>query len=178
MSSATVPRWVNLNQLASETGYETRSLQYIRKDEPGVLVTRKRRKLIEYKQPDCSIALRKREADRVRKEFAPEVSKVTDLRNRRSEAETRLAELELAEAEGSVISLEDHETRLAAICDRIAAVLKVVPSKYLARIQTAKSQVEAQAVGESIRDELLVALQETGENIDSDLTDVEEEAVA
>lgn len=175
MSSPTAPRWVNLAQLAAETGLETRTLQYIRKREPGVLITRQRKKAIEYKQPDCAVSLRRREVLKESKPAGAQDSKVTDLKSRRIEAETRLAELELAEAEGGVIPLEDYESRLAAICERVAAVLKVVPSKYLGRIQVARSQVEAQAVGESIRDELLLALQSVGDNVDDDLGQAEEE---
>ena len=176
----TAPRWVNLTQLAAETGLETRTLQYIRKGEPGVLVTRQRKNHgIEYKQPDCSIALRKREVQKAEKPAAAEGSKISDLKSRRIEAETRLAEIELAEAEGRVIPLEDYESRLAAICERVAATLKVVPSKYLSRIQSAKSQVEAQAIGEEIRDELLVSLQAVGDDLDDDLgAGTEEEIVA
>jgi phage terminase Nu1 subunit (DNA packaging protein) len=171
---STQPRWVNLKQLASETGLETRTLQYIRKREPGVLVTRSVGKDIEYKQPDCAVALRLREAKKASKSS----DKVDDLRNRRFDAETRLAELELAEAEGKVIPISDYESRLAAICERVANVLKTVPSKYLGRIQVARTQIEAQAVGESIRDETLIALQGVGEDLDDDIEDVDEQDVA
>ena len=176
----TAPRWVNLTQLAAETGLETRRLQYIRKREPGVLVTRQRKNHgREYKQPDCAIALRQREVTKAAKPESDEgSSKVADLKSRRIEAETRLAEIELAEAEGRVIPLEDYESRLAAFCERIAATLKVVPSKYLSRIQAAKTQVEASGVGEAIRDELLKELQAVGDDLDDDLGDDVEEAIA
>lgn len=175
MSTATRPRWITLAQLAAETGLETRTLQYIRKGEPGVLVTRQRKKAIEYKQPDCAVSLRQREA----RKAAPEGdSKIADLRARRNEAETRLAELELATAEGQVIALTEYESRLAAICDRVAAVLKVVPSKYLPRIQTARTQTEAQIVGEAIRDETLLALQGVADDLEDDLGATEESDVA
>lgn len=141
----------------------------MRKREPGVLITRQRKKQVEYKQPDCSVALRKREVEKATRPESEEGSKITSLKSRRIEAETRLAELELAEAEGRVIQLEDYESRLAAICERISSVLKVVPSKYLGRIQVARTQIEAQAAGEAIRDELLVALQSVGDDLDDDL---------
>jgi hypothetical protein len=175
VTNPTAPRWVSLQQLAAETGLETRTLQYIRKGEPGVLITRQRQKAIEYKQPDCAISLRKREAEKVSRNANSDDPKLIDLKQRRSEAETRLAEHELAEAEGRVLSLEEYETRLAAVCERVASVLKVIPSKYLGRIQAAKSQIESQAVGESIRDETLVALQGVGDDLDSDLEDADDE---
>lgn len=171
MSSTTAPRWVSLSQLAAETGLETRTLQYMRKREPTVLTTRQRKKSIEYKQPDCAIALRIREG----KKAGPEETKDAGLRTRRTEAETRLAELELATAEGQVIPLSDYESRLAAMCERIRAVLNVIPSKYLGRIQVARTQIEAQAVGESVRDETLLALQDVADDLDDELGADEED---
>lgn len=166
-------RWVSLAQLHAETGFETRSLQYIRKREPGVLITRERKNKIEYKQPDCAIALRLREA----KKLSPEDknSKIVNLKQRRSEAETRMAEIELAEAEGLLIPLTDYESRLAAICERIRAVLNVIPSKYLGKIQVARTQIEAQAVGEAIKTETLIALQGVAEDLDDEFGADEEE---
>lgn len=158
-------RWVNLAELAAETGFATRSLQYIRAQEPGVLVTRQRGTVTQYKQPDCAINLRNREAKAVTKQPA----ELENFRRRRLEADTRMAELQLAEAEGRLIPLADYETRLAAMCDRIRGVLMTVPSKYLGRILTARSDMDAQGVGEQIRDELLAALQGTGDELDTDL---------
>jgi phage terminase Nu1 subunit (DNA packaging protein) len=166
-------RWVNLAELAAETGLAPRSLQYIRAREPGVLVTRQKGKVVEYKQPDCAVNLRNREAKAVTKESAA----LDDFKRRRLEADTRLAELELAKQEGQLIPLTDYETRLAAICDRIRAVLMTIPSKYLGRIQVTRTDVEAQSVGEQIRDELLTALQGTGDELDDDLMPAEPEDV-
>jgi hypothetical protein len=43
-----------------------------------------------------------------------------------------------------------------------------VPSKYLSRIQVTRTELEAQAVGEQIRDETLLALQGTAGEIEDD----------
>ena len=56
-------RWIGLNDLSDEVGMSVRNLQYIRAQEPGVLTTRQRGSLTQYKQPDCAINLRTREAD-------------------------------------------------------------------------------------------------------------------
>jgi phage terminase Nu1 subunit (DNA packaging protein) len=95
-----------------------------------------------------------------------------ELRRRKIEADTRLAEIELEKAEGSLIPFEMHETRVAAICDRLRAVLMTIPSKYLSRIQVTRTDLEAQAAGEQIRDETLRALQGVSDDLE---TEAEEE---
>jgi phage terminase Nu1 subunit (DNA packaging protein) len=87
-------------------------------------------------------------------------------RARKTEAEARLAEIELAQAEGRLLPLEEYERELSAICEKMRSVLMTVPSKYMGRIQIARSDLEAQAVGEHIRDEMLVALQGQGDAAD------------
>jgi hypothetical protein len=96
-----------------------------------------------------------------------------DLRKRRLVAEVRKAELELAEAEGQLIPFNMHEQRIGAICDRIRRVLMTVPSKYLSRIQVTRSELEAQAVGEQIRDDTLLALQGTAGEIEDEPPEIE-----
>ncbi len=86
--------------------------------------------------------------------------------DRKALAEAQLLEIKLAEAEGRLIPMEMHERRYAAACDRLRAVLMTIPSKYLGRIQQARSDAEAHAVGESIRDETLRALLETADDVD------------
>lgn len=103
-----------------------------------------------------------------------------DLRKRKFVAEVRKAELEIEEAEGRVVRYEVVELRLGAICDRLRNLLMTVPSKFLSRIQVTRTDLEAQAVGEQIRDELLRALQGTAHDVDDEdpelPADVEEEA--
>lgn len=92
-----------------------------------------------------------------------------ELRRRKYVADVRMAEIEVEEADGRLIPFELHEQRVGSICDRIRGVLMTIPSKYLSRIQTAKSDLDAQAVGEAIRDETLRALQGTADDIDEQL---------
>lgn len=98
-----------------------------------------------------------------------------DLRKRRIVAEVRSAELELAEAEGRLIPFEMHELRIGAICDRIRRVLMTVPSKYLSRIQVTRTELEAQAVGEQIRDDTLRALQGTAGEIEDEAPEIDDD---
>lgn len=91
-----------------------------------------------------------------------------ELRRRQLIAQVKRAELDLKEAEAEVIPHKTHEIRVGAICDRIRRVLMTVPSKYLSRIQVARTELEAQAVGEQIRDETLLALQGTAGEVEDD----------
>lgn len=91
----------------------------------------------------------------------PASNDIEEWRARKMKAETLQAEAAWAEAEGQLIPLADYERTIDQMCKRIRAVLDVIPSKYLAKIQTARTPMEAHAVGETILAELLVALQGT-----------------
>jgi hypothetical protein len=99
-----------------------------------------------------------------------------DLRKRKFIAEVRKAEIEVEEADGRLIPFDVHELRVGQICDRLRNVLMTVPSKFLSRIQVTRTDLEAQAVGEQIRDELLRALQGTAEDIDDEDPSVDDVA--
>lgn len=90
------------------------------------------------------------------------------LRARKLEADARLAEIEVAKAEQELVPFEMHERRLGAICDRLRGVLMTIPSKYLSAIQVSRTDLEAQSVGETIRDDTLRALQGVSESIDDE----------
>lgn len=90
------------------------------------------------------------------------------LRARKLEADARLAEIEVAKAEATLVPFDVHEQRVGALCDRLRGVLMTIPSKYLGRIQVARTDLEAQAVGEQIRDDTLRALQGTADAEDAD----------
>ncbi|MFL5481150.1 MAG: hypothetical protein ACJ8AK_03090 [Gemmatimonadaceae bacterium] len=97
-----------------------------------------------------------------------------DLRKRKFVAEVRKAEIEVEEADGRLIPFDVHEKRVGGICDRLRAVLMTVPSKFLSRIQVTRTDLEAQAVGEQIRDELLRALQGTAQEIEDEDPELDE----
>lgn len=112
-------RWVSLNQLHAETGLAVRTLQYIRTQEPGVLPTRIRGKVTEYKQPDCAINLRKREVDRAVAELK-ERSGPDDSQSRLDRAKARRAEIETELLEKSVVRV-DHATQ---VVDKLLTALR------------------------------------------------------
>jgi phage terminase Nu1 subunit (DNA packaging protein) len=174
-------RWINQVELADITGFHVKSLQMMYRREPGVLVTRPDGNKLEYKLPDCIINLLKREREAgIRKKSEKKISaSKSDLFERKLEAETRMAEIELEETLGGLIRLDDHEKRLDTICERVAAALNVIPSKYLSRIQVARTELEAQEVGERIKEDTKAALFGIADDLENEPpeTDVEEVGV-
>lgn len=136
-------RWISLNQLAEETGLAVRTLQYIRAQEPSVLTTRQRGKLLEYKQPDCAVALRKREADKALRDAAPEADYESE-RTRKTRAEASLAELELAKERGRLVAVADYEAALASVLDRLMARLRAIPVRLAHLGQPVETAAEAE----------------------------------
>ena len=173
-------RWVLQTELAEISGFHVKSLQLMYRREPGVLVTRREGNKTEYKLPDCIVNLLKREREAgVRSVKAQKTKKGDDsLSKRKLEAETRMAELELEELEGDLIRLDVHEKRLDAICERISAVLEVIPSKFLSRIQVARDEIAAQEVGEAIRDDTKAALFGIADDLSDEPTEPEEPPAA
>ena len=149
-------RWISLNQLADETGLAVRTLQYIRAQEPAVLTTRQR-KALEYKQPDCAIALRKREAEKAIADANP--GDLDTARTRKANAEAELAEIEVAKARGEVVSVADYEAALARVLDRLTARLRAMPVR-LAHLGT-----EAELAAETEAERIVVELAAFDEDV-------------
>lgn len=149
-------RWISLNQLADETGLAVRTLQYIRAQEPAVLTTRQR-KAMEYKQPDCAIALRKREAEKAIADANP--GDLDTARTRKANAEAELAEIEVAKARGEVVSVADYEAALARVLDRLTARLRAMPVR-LAHLGT-----EAELAAETEAERIVVELAAFDEDV-------------
>lgn len=137
-------RWIALNQLADETGLAVRTLQYIRAQEPSVLVTRQKGKTLEYKQPDCAINLRTREAEKARREAAPTMT-LDDARTRKALAEAEMVEIEVARARGEVVSVEDSAKVLGTVLDRLTARLRALPVRLAHLGELVEQEAEAEA---------------------------------
>jgi len=149
-------RWIALNQLAEETGLAVRTLQYIRAQEPAVLVTRQR-KAVEYRQPDCAINLRKREAEKAVVEANP--GDLDTARTRKANAEAELAEIDVAKARGEVVSVADYEAALGRVLDRLTARLRAMPVR-LAHLGT-----EAELAAETEAERIVVELSTFDEDV-------------
>lgn len=137
-------RWVSLNQLADETGLAVRTLQYIRAQEPSVLVTRQKGKALEYKQPDCAVNLRTREAEKARRDAAPAMS-FDEARTRKALAEAEMVEIEVARARGEVVSVEDSAKVLGTVLDRLTARLRALPVRLAHLGELVEQAAEAEA---------------------------------
>ena len=151
-------RWVSLNQLADETGLAVRTLQYIRAQEPNVLTTRQRGKVLEYRQPDCAIALRRREAEKALREQAP-VATLDEARTRKALAEAELAELEVAKARGDFVAVADYDTALSRVIDRLTARLRSIP------VRLARFGDEVEAAAEKETERVIVELNAWDEDV-------------
>jgi terminase small subunit / prophage DNA-packing protein len=149
-------RWVSLNQLAAETGLAVRSLQYIRAQEPGVLVHRQRGKVAEYEQPTCAINLRQRE---VRKHA--EANKPADFdeaRTRREQANAEIAEMQLAKLRAELAPVADMVAQVERIAGAVRAEVLGLRSRFVGRIVGLKTELEAAAVIDAMAAQVLAAL--------------------
>lgn len=154
---------MSLAQLAKETGFVTRSLQYIRTSEPGVLFTRERSGKTEYKQPDCAQNLFKRE-----REIAKREAKSTSFeqaRARKTLAEAQIAEHDLADREGRSIPTDVHETRLRERLESVAGAVKAM-HRFDADIVAVTDDRQAHALVDNMIDFTLAELYGLSEEIE------------
>ncbi len=84
------------------------------------------------------------------------------------EVEIRIAQLELAKAEGKAVDLDYLEQQIEAIAQRVRARLLAVPGKYAPAMVGLRNIAEAQARLEAIIAEIMAALSETGEDPELD----------
>ena len=162
--------WVSLRELHQQTGLAIRSLQYIREQEPGVLITREKSGRTEYKQPDCATNLRRREAEKAKKEKAGSAQpNFFEARARALVAEAKLKELELKRQLGEVLSHEILEETIRAIGDRLRSVLVNLPATYGLRLEALGVDVrDAEHVLEAIAVELTTALRGEADELDAE----------
>lgn len=172
-------RWIGLQQLADEVGMAVRTLQYIRAQEPGVLVTKKKGSGLVYAQPDCAINLRTREVQRELQKLNPE-----DL----DEAKERARKIRL-EADRIAIKLSRERQEVAPVIGMDAAVERLATTfrteilglrpKYAARFVGLGTQLQAAQLIDDMALQLLRACVEAcqrladeesaeGDAIDSD----------
>jgi hypothetical protein len=98
-------------------------------------------------------------------------------RVRRENADARLKEMAIAQAEGRVISLEVHEARFRTRCDELAARCRTL-NQYAGEVQLAVTEAAAVELLDRIGDKLLRALAETAPDIDDDGSTADERATA
>lgn len=161
-------RWITLAQLVAETGLSTRALQYIRQQEPGVLVARERGGKTEYRQPDCATNLRRREREAGKRAATPPVQAVDfeRARARKMTADAQLAEIEVAKAEGRLVPIEEVVRSGDEVADRLRAVLINLPANYGLRLEEAGvPAAQAESVLEAIAEELTRAIRQVADDL-------------
>lgn len=92
---------------------------------------------------------------------------VKEARDRRTIAESKLIEMDLAEREGKLVTVEDVEAVVGEIGDRLRAVLINLPSNYILHMERAGVAPEqGQAILEEIAEELTRSLRGAAEEVD------------
>jgi hypothetical protein len=154
-------RWVLLTNLVDETGYATRTLQYIRAQEPEVLVTRTRKGKTEYKQPACAINLRKREVARALAEAKPDASALADAGLRKAVADAEYSEMRSRRERELLVKERDAEAEaeIWRFCERVRAGILALRSRYQASMVGLRTIPEAGVALDRIAATLLTDLQ-------------------
>lgn len=164
--------WVTLNELAEQTSFAVRTLQYIRAQEPGVLITQEKGSKLEYKQPDCAANLLRRERELGKKEAKP--ATIDEARARKLEAEAQIAELDLAERQARVVPTDMHEEIVGQVCDRLRAVLLNIPGDFGPKLELLGIEPQkAEEILEEISTDLTLRLQTTADDFDAMATALE-----
>jgi septal ring factor EnvC (AmiA/AmiB activator) len=154
--------WVSQKVLHEQTGIAVRTLQYISAQEPGVLVTRVKGKVTEYKQPDCAINLRNREI----KKQEDKPTNETQARTRKLLAEAAQEELKLAKLRGQLITVEDYERELRRRLEPLRARLMAFPGRLAPQLVEVPTPAIAQGVIDSAVRELLKEMQQDADRAD------------
>jgi phage terminase Nu1 subunit (DNA packaging protein) len=148
--------WVSLNELSDQTGFAVRTLQYIRQQEPGVLVTRKKGTGVEYKQPDCASNLFKRERRLAQQEINDAELSEAKEKALLTRATRELKDLELALARREQIRMGDVVRVVSGDYEQVRANFMALVGKLPALCVGLRTVAEATAV---IEPEIVAALE-------------------
>ena len=167
-------RYVGLNQLAAETGLAIRTLQYIRAQEPGVMVSRTRGKVTEYEQPACAINLRQRE---IRKHLeAQRPADIDEAKTRKAQADAEIAEMQLAKMRGDLAPVADMDRAVERLALAVRAEIGGLRSRFAARIVGLQTPLESAEMLDAMSAQILAALQDAAEGLDDETDDAVPEA--
>jgi len=122
-------------------------------------------------EPAFRFYISTKQAEERRKKPKGDDTRIESLRFRRSEAETRLAELELAKLEESFLPIETIDKVIGTVCDRLRARITNAPPKWAPQLVGIKSEPEALAIARKMTNELLDTLTDVA-------SDLEVEAIA
>ena len=95
-------------------------------------------------------------------------SELGEIKARKLTAQARLAEMEVAKADGELIPLVMHEERLGAILDRLRSKILAVPGSWSPRIVGVKGVREGVKRLKPLVSALLEALADTADELEDD----------
>jgi phage terminase Nu1 subunit (DNA packaging protein) len=157
-------RWVSLPQLHAETGVPIRTLNEIRRTDPGVLVIRTNAGAIEYEQPTSALRLTER-AVRIAVERVRGNASVAAVEQKQAEADARKAvaaaaieEMKQETMARTLIRADEMRVEVGNILGAIAAALDTFPSQFADRVLNLTTKPKAitalRVVADSFRAEL------------------------
>ena len=119
--------WVALDELAAVVGLSVRSLQQLAATAPGSLVGLQQQDgAVRFDLVASARALRRLAVERS-EAAAPPVLDFEAARTRKMTAEAELAEMNVAESRGQLVTVGDYEAALGRILDREMARLRALP---------------------------------------------------
>lgn len=155
------PNLVKQLELARILGVDERTIQRWHKDG---LPRHGEGRGIRYPLTECIAWVRQRDREQV--EAQTERGAPTDYdeaKARKMAAEAELAELELARARGTIVTVDDVERMLSAPLYRLRAKLLNLPSKWSPSLVGCRTIAEAQTRLEAAVEEAMLSLSEEGE---------------
>jgi hypothetical protein len=167
-------RWVSLAQLASETGFSERMLQYIRTQEPGCLTTRQQGQRIEYQQPDCAVALRQRERKDAEAKARP--SNLAESEQRKAAADAEMAEVRLAKLRGELAPRAEFAAAFERLFGAVRQELQALPTRHGPRVVGLTQPAEAVAALREMVADVLAGLSSAVDAVEEPADEPEEEA--
>lgn len=118
--------WVPLDELAAVVGLSVRSLQQLAATAPGALVGQQQDGAVRFELVPSARALRRLAVERS-EAAAPPVLDFEAARTRKMTAEAELAEMNVAQTRGELVTVGDYEAALGRILDREMARLRALP---------------------------------------------------
>jgi hypothetical protein len=168
-------RWVGLNDLAAETGMSVRNLQYIRAQEPGVLVTRQKGSATQYKQPDCAISLRQREVKKAEATIKTSDADESAARARKMSADADRSEIAAARLRSELAPVAEMDRAVERLATAVRNEVSGLRSRFALRIVGLKTPLEAALVLDDMAKQILSGLVGQAEQM-ADIADDMEDA--
>ncbi len=140
--------WVPLDALAAVVGLSVRSVQQLAATAPGALVGQQQDGVVRFELVASARALRRLAVERA-EAAAPPALDLEAARCRKMTAEAELAEMQVAQTRGELVTVADYGAALGRILDREMARLRALPVR-LAHLGAAVEDAAAAEVEQMI----------------------------